>query len=113
MAYEVISKSIKNKRNYRLSRFGLECKVEDSVFTMIHYGTPILKVDLYERKVLGYGGYSQTDSAYINHALREIAERYEDCGNDLRCRHSRKFNKIWLEDSEGVKNPKLWTIKSF
>jgi len=101
MAYELISKSIKNKRNYHLSRFGLECKVENSVFTMIHYGTPILKVDLYEGKVLGYGGYSQTDSAYINHALREIAERYGDCGNDLRCRHSRKFNKIWLEDSEG------------
>gem|GEM_PF-5209592 len=47
MAYEVISKAIKNKRNYRLS---LECKVEDSVFTMNHYNTPILRVDLYDEK---------------------------------------------------------------
>jgi hypothetical protein len=100
MAYEITSKSIKNKRDYRLSRFGLECKVENSVFTMIHYGTPILKVDLNEKKVLGYGGYSQTDSAYINHALKTINERYGSCGS-FRCRHRRKFNKIWLEDSEG------------
>jgi hypothetical protein len=76
MAYEVISKVIKNKRNYRLSRLGLECKVENSVFTMNHYGTPILKVDLYERKVLSYGGYSLTDSAYINYALNQIAQFY-------------------------------------
>lgn len=100
MAYEVISKAIENKRNYRLSKLGLECKVEDSVFTMIHYDTPILKVDLYERKVLAYGGYSKADSAYINHALKEIDQRYGNCGNDLRCRHSRRLNKIWLEDSE-------------
>lgn len=66
MAYEVISKAIENKRNYRLSKLGLECKVEHSVFAMTHYGTLILEVDLYERKVLEYGGYSQTDSAYIN-----------------------------------------------
>ena len=46
-------------------------------------------IDLYKRKILSYGGYSKTDSAYINHALREIAERYGDCGNDLRCRHNR------------------------
>lgn len=57
MAYEAINKAIKNKRNYRLSRLGLECKVKDLVFTMNH-GTPILKVDLCERKVLGYGDYS-------------------------------------------------------
>lgn len=100
MAYEVISKAIENKRNYRLSRLGLDCKIEDSVFTMLHYGTPILKVYLYERKVLGYGGYSQTDSAYINHALNQIAQRY-GLDNDFRCRHSRRLNKIWLEDSEG------------
>ncbi|MEM4311996.1 MAG: hypothetical protein QXX95_06380 [Nitrososphaerales archaeon] len=100
MAYEVISKAIGNKRNYRLSRLGLECNVEDSVFTMNHYGTPILKVDLYEGKVLGYGGYSLTDSSYINHALKEISELY-GLDNNFHCRHSRRFNKIWLEDSEG------------
>ncbi len=72
MAYEVISKAIENKRNYRLSKVGLECKVEDSVFTMNHCGIPILKVDLYDRKVLGYGGYSQTDLAYINHAIHNL-----------------------------------------
>jgi hypothetical protein len=54
MAYEVISKAIRNKRNYRLSKLGLECNVEDSVFTMNHYGTPILKVDLYDGKVRNY-----------------------------------------------------------
>jgi hypothetical protein len=54
----------------------LECNVEDSVFTMNHYGTPILKVDLYDGKVLSYGGYSLTDSAYINHALNQIAKLY-------------------------------------
>jgi len=56
---------------------------------------------LHERKVLGYGGYSQTDSAYINHALNQISEIYGSCGNDLKCRHSRRLNKIWIEDSEG------------
>ncbi len=96
MAYEVISKAIRNKRNYRLSRLGLECRVEESVFTMYHYGTQILKVDLYDGKVLGYGGYSRTDSAYINHALNQISQHY-----GFRCRHSRRLNKIWLEDSEG------------
>jgi len=101
MAYEVISKTIENKGNYRLSRLGLKCKVEDSVFTMTHYGTLILEVDVYERKVLGYGGYSKTDSAYINHALSQINQRYGNCGNDFRCRHSRRLNKIWLEDSKG------------
>jgi len=101
MAYEVISKAIENKRNYRLSKVGLECKVEDSIFTMVHYGTSILKVELYERKVLEYGGYSLTDSAYINHALNQISQRYGSCGNDLKCRHSRRLNKIWLEDSKG------------
>lgn len=90
MAYEVVSKAIRNKRNYRLTRLGLECKVENSVFTMTHYGTPILKVDLYERNVLGYCGYSKTDSAYINHALNEIAQRYGNCGDDLICKHSRR-----------------------
>jgi len=101
MAYEVISKAIENKRNYRLSRLGLNCRVEDSVFTLEHYGTLILKVDLYERKVLGYGGYSQTDSSYINHALNQVSQRYGSCGNDLKCRHSRSFNKIWIEDYKG------------
>lgn len=33
MAYEAISKSIENKGNFRLSKLGLECKVEDPVFT--------------------------------------------------------------------------------
>jgi len=100
MAYELIGKSIENKRNYRLSRLGLECRVEGSVFTMSHYGTQILKVDLYDGKVLGYGGYSKTDSAYINHALNQIAQHH--ClDNNFRCRHSRRLNKIWLEDSEG------------
>ncbi len=100
MAYEVVSKAVRNKRNYRLSRLGLHCEVDYSVFTMTHYGTPILEVDLYERKVLGCCGYSKTDSVYINHALSEISQRYGDCGNDLRCRHGRKLNKIWLEDSQ-------------
>jgi hypothetical protein len=54
----------------------LECKVDDSVFKIIHYGTSILKVDLHKRKVSGYGGYSQTDSAYINHALDQIGQLY-------------------------------------
>jgi len=100
MAYEIISKAVRNKRSYRLSRLGLECKVEDSVFTMVHYGTPILKVDLYERKVLEYEGYSLTDSAYINHALNQIAQLY-GLDDNFRCRHSRRLNKIWLEDSDG------------
>ncbi|MEM3833315.1 MAG: hypothetical protein QW128_06985 [Thermoprotei archaeon] len=67
---------------------------------MNHYNTPILKVDLYEGKVLGYGGYSQTDSSYINHALKEISEIYGS-DNNFHCRHSRRLNKIWIEDSEG------------
>lgn len=67
---------------------------------MIYYGTSILKVDLYKGRVLGYGGYSKTDSTYINHALSIIAELYGLDGN-LRCRHSRRLNKIWLKDSEG------------
>lgn len=66
-------------------------------FTMTHYGTPILKVDLNEKKVLEYGGYNQTDSAYINHALNQIFG-YD---NNFRCRHSRRLNKIWLEDLHG------------
>jgi len=39
--------------------------VKDSVFTINRYSTPFLKVDLYYRKVLGYGGYSKTDSSHM------------------------------------------------
>ncbi len=72
MAYEVIRKSIRNRRSYRLSRFGLKCSIEGSTFTMTHYGTLILKADLDQKKILRYGGFSQTDRNYINYALSQI-----------------------------------------
>jgi len=107
MAYKIISKSIENKKNYRLSKVGLECQVEDLIFAMNHYGTPILKVTLNQGKVLEYGGYSLKDSTYINHALNQISQLY-GLDNNLHCRHSRRLNKIWLEDSEGnVYNNKM------
>lgn len=55
MAYEAISKAVKNKRSYRLSRLGLQGRVKESVFTMIHRDTSILKVDLRDGKILDYG----------------------------------------------------------
>ncbi|MBS7611213.1 hypothetical protein KEJ27_03225 [Candidatus Bathyarchaeota archaeon] len=68
MAYEFISKSI-NKKRCRLSKLNLECRVKDDVFTMIHYNTPIFKVDLHDGKVLGHGGYCKINSAYIKPRL--------------------------------------------
>jgi len=100
MAYEVIRKSIETKKNYRLSRLGLECKVDDSVFKMLHYVTLILKVDLHERKILVRDGYSRTDSTYINYTLDKIGQLY-GLNSDFRRKYSRSLNKIRLEDSEG------------
>ena len=62
---------------------------------MSHYGTQIIKVDLYDGKVLGYGGYNKTDSAYINHALNQMAQYY-GLDNNFRCRRNRRLNKIWI-----------------
>ena len=95
MAYETIRKSIVNRRKYRLMRFGLVCSVDNDIFTMIHYRTPILRVHLGEKRILSYGGYSRTDASYINYALQLIGLE------GFRCRHSRRLNKIWIEDSEG------------
>jgi len=88
---EFIRKTLTNKRGYKYHTYQTEYK--DEIFSLYHYNTLILKVDLKNKEILFYRIYSFSDSQAISETLWELHLGYYI--------YKRKITK-WIDENTKI-----------